>query len=60
MDNKEQALQLMDMGFGFLDEVRCKGEDLDNMAKARELLRQSWELFHAPDEESAGEVKQDG
>lgn len=60
MDNKEKALQLMDMSFAYLDQVRCKGEDLDNMAKARELLRQSWELFHTPEKKPDGEVKQDG
>lgn len=57
--NKEKALQLMDIGFGFLDEVWCKGADLDNMARGRDLMRQAWELLHTPDEPPK-EVKQDG
>lgn len=48
--NKEKALQLMDKGFGYLDQVYCRAADLDNMAQARALLRGAWELFHTPDE----------
>ena len=48
--NKEKALQLMDRGFGYLDQVYCRAADLDNMAKARDYLRAAWELFHTPDE----------
>lgn len=48
--NKEKALQLMDRGFGYLDQVYCRAADLDNMAQARALLRGAWELFHTPDE----------
>lgn len=48
--NKEKALQLMDRGFGYLDQVYCRANDLDNMAKARDYLRAAWELFHTPDE----------
>lgn len=50
MTNNEKALQLMDRGFGYLDQVYCRAADLDNMAKARALLRGAWELFHTPDE----------
>ena len=48
--NNEKALQLMDKGFGYLDQVYCRAADLDNMAQARALLRGAWELFHTPDE----------
>ena len=48
--NNEKALQLMDKGFGYLDQVYCRAADLDNMAQARALLRAAWELFHTPDE----------
>lgn len=48
--NNEKALQLMDRGFGYLDQVYCRAADLDNMAQARALLRGAWELFHTPDE----------
>lgn len=57
--NKEKALRQMDVAFGFLDQVSCKGADLDNMARARELFRSVWNLLHAPDEPEK-EVKQDG
>lgn len=57
--NKEQALELMDIGFGFLDRVWCKGADLDNMARGRDLMRQAWELLRTSDKPKA-EVKQDG
>lgn len=57
--NKDKALQLMDRGFGFLDKVWCKGADLDNMARGRDLLQRAWELLHTPDEPEK-EVKQDG
>ena len=56
MTNKEKALQLMDRGFGYLDQVYCRAADLDNMAKARDYLRAAWELFHTP-EEPKTEVK---
>lgn len=59
LTNKEKALQKMDIGFGFLDQVWCKGADLDNMARGREFLRRAWELLHTPDDPKA-EVKQDG
>ena len=59
MTNKEKALRQMDVAFGFLDQVSCKGADLDNMARARELFRSVWNLLHAPDEPEK-EVKQDG
>ncbi len=59
MTNKDKALQQMDMGFGFLDQVSCKGADLDNMAKARYFFRAAWELLHTPDKPEK-EVKQDG
>lgn len=59
MTNKDKALQQMDIGFGFLDQVWCKGADLDNMARGREFLRRAWELLRAP-EEPKKEVKQDG
>lgn len=58
--NKEKAAELMDIGFGFLDRVWCKGDDLDNMARGRELIRQAWDLLHTPDENPKNEVKQDG
>ena len=57
--NKAKALQQMDIGFGFLDQVWCKGADLDNMAQAREFFRSAWELLHTPDKPEK-EVKQDG
>lgn len=57
--NKDKALQQMDIGFGFLDQVWCKGADLDNMAQAREFFRSAWELLHTPDNPEK-EVKQDG
>ena len=57
--NKDKAFQQMDIGFGFLDQVSCKGADLDNMARARELFRSAWNLLHTPDKPEA-EVKQDG
>lgn len=57
--NKDKALQQMDMGFGFLDQVWCKGANLDNMAQARDFFRSAWELLHKPDEPQK-EVKQDG
>ena len=50
MTNNEKALQLMDRGVGYLDQVYCRAADLDNMAKARDYLRAAWELFHTPDE----------
>lgn len=59
MPNKEKALQQMDIGFGFLDQVSCKGADLDNMARGRECLRRAWELLHTPDKKSDAEVKPD-
>ena len=59
MTNKEKALRQMDVAFGFLDQVSCKGADLDNMARARELFRSVWNLLHTPDEPEK-EVKQDG
>lgn len=57
--NKDKALQKIDVGFGFLDQVSCKGADLDNMAKARYFFRAAWELLHTPDQPET-EVKQDG
>lgn len=57
--NKEQAIELMDIGFGFLDRVWCKGADLDNMARGRDAMRRAWELLHTPDKPEK-EVKQDG
>lgn len=60
LTNKEKALQLMDTGFGFLDQVSCKGADLDNMARGRECLRRAWELLHTPDKNLQAEVKNDG
>lgn len=57
--NKDKALQQMDIGFGFLDQVWCKGEDLDNMARARDFFRSAWKLLHTPDNPEK-EVKQDG
>ena len=59
MTNKDKALQQMDVGFGFLDQVWCKGADLDNMARARDFFRNAWDLLHAPDEPEK-EVKKDG
>ena len=59
LTNKEKALRQMDIGFGFLDQVSCKGADLDNMARARELFRSAWNLLHTPDQPET-EVKQDG
>lgn len=59
LTNKEKALRQMDIGFGFLDQVSCKGSDLDNMARARELFRSAWNLLHTPDQPET-EVKQDG
>ena len=49
----------MDIGFGFLDQVWCKGADLDNMAQARDFFRSAWELLHTPDNPEK-EVKKDG
>ena len=57
--NKDKALQQMDIGFGFLDQVWCKGADLDNMARARDFFRSAWDLLHTPDNPEK-EVKQDG
>lgn len=59
LTNKDKALQQMDIGFGFLDQVWCKGEDLDNMARARDFFRSAWDLLRAPDNPEK-EVKQDG
>ena len=59
MTNKEKALRLMDSGFAFLDHVACRGSDLDNMARGRELLRRAWNLLNTPDEEKT-EVKDNG
>lgn len=59
LTNKEKALRQMDVGFGFLDQVSCKGADLDNMARGREFFRSAWNLLHTPDKPEA-EVKQDG
>lgn len=57
--NKDKALELMNRGFGYLDQVYCRANDLDNMAQARALFRAAWELFHTPDEpkETKTEVK---
>lgn len=57
--NKDKALRQMDVGFGFLDQVWCKGADLDNMARARDFFRSAWDLLHTPDNPEK-EVKQDG
>lgn len=60
LTNKEKALQQLDIGFGFLDQVSCKGADLDNMARGREFLRRAWALLQAPDKNPETEVSNDG
>lgn len=60
MTDKEKALQQLDIGFGFLDQVSCKGADLDNMARGREFLRRAWALLQAPDKNPETEVSNDG